>query len=401
MSTMQNCPHFGVCGGCSFPQSNYSDSLKKKEELLHQLFAPLVPSDMIAPIIPCSPSLRGRNKMEFSFFQTYEGEKSLGFISSTKPKKGIPVTTCLLIHEQTMDILKLTREWWDKHPELMAYFPPKNKGSLCTLTVRTGSPQQNFMVILTTSGTPEYRVNEACIDEWKEILLSSSLNIASIYWEEKVAARGISTYYETKLLYGAPSIQQKLSLPSDDNSASFSLRPRSFFQPQITQAAKIIETTKEFINPEGSETLLDLYCGAGTIGIMLSPYVKNVIGVEIIPDAVASAQENIKANNKEDCVEVYLEDAKAFCKRNENCKAPDVIVIDPPRCGMQSKVLKYILRIGSPKIVYISCNPKTQFQECADLISGGYRIKKMQPIDQFPYSTHLENIILLEREIDL
>ncbi|WP_100934243.1 23S rRNA (uracil(1939)-C(5))-methyltransferase RlmD [Candidatus Chlamydia corallus] len=400
MSTTQNCPHFGMCGGCSFPQSDYRDSLKKKEELLHQLFSPLIPSDMIAPILPCSPSLRGRNKMEFSFFQTYEGEKSLGFISSTKPKRGIPVTGCLLIHEHTMDILQLTREWWDKYPELMAYFPPKNIGSLCTLTIRIGSPKQNFMVILTTSGAPEYRVDETIIEQWKNILLSSSLNISSIYWEEKVAARGIPTYYKTTNLYGESSIQQELSLPSDDNCASFSLRPRSFFQPQISQAVKIIETTKEFINPQGSEILLDLYCGAGTIGIMLSCYVKKVIGVEIIPDAVASAQENIKANNKANC-EVYLEDAKAFCKRNENFKTPDIIVIDPPRCGMQNKVLKYILRIGSPKIIYISCNPKTQFQECADLVSGGYRIKKMQPIDQFPYSTHLENIILLEREIDL
>ncbi|SPN73995.1 23S rRNA (uracil-C(5))-methyltransferase RlmCD,23S rRNA methyluridine methyltransferase,Predicted O-methyltransferase,23S rRNA (uracil-5-)-methyltransferase RumA,tRNA (Uracil-5-)-methyltransferase [Chlamydia serpentis] len=401
MSTMQNCPHFGLCGGCSSPQSEYIESLKRKEELLHDLFASLVSTDIIAPIIPCFPPLRGRNKMEFSFFQTPTGEKSLGFISSTKPKKGIPVTTCLLIHEHTMDILKLTRQWWDQHPELIAYFAPKNKGSLCTLAVRIGSPEHKFMVILTTSGAPEYRVEETIINEWKDILLSSSLNISSIYWEEKIANRGISTYYKTRLLYGEPCIHQQLSLTIDDNSAGFSLRPRSFFQPQSVQAVKIIETAKEFINPQGSETLLDLYCGAGTIGIMLSRYVKKVIGVEIIPDAVASAQHNIKANNKEDCIEVHLEDVKTFCKRNENSKAPDVIIIDPPRCGIQNKVLKYILRIGSPKILYISCNPKTQFQECKDLIAGGYEIKKMQPIDQFPHSAHLENIILLEREVNL
>ncbi|SGA33446.1 RNA methyltransferase [Chlamydia abortus] len=131
---------------------------------------------------------------------------------------------------------------------------------------------------------------------------------------------------------------------------------------------------------------------------MLSQYVKKVIGVEIVPDAIDSAKENILINKKEHLMEVHLEDVKTFCKRYQDHPSPDVAIIDPPRCGIQNKVLKYLIRIAPRKIIYISCNPKIQFVECYSLIAAGYRMKKVQPLDQFPHSPHLENIILLERE---
>ncbi|SGA11791.1 RNA methyltransferase [Chlamydia abortus] len=398
MLTVSNCKHLGICGGCSSPYSAYADSLKAKERILHELFAPIFPASDILPIIPCDPLLQGRNKMEFSFFQTKEGEKSLGFITPTKPKQGIPITECLMIHEHAMDILEITRTWWDRHPEITAYYPPFNKGSLCTLTVRIGSPEHTLMVILTTSAREEYAVDKKIIEEWKTLLLDSDLPIVSIVWEERVSAKNVPTYFRSNLLYGEAFIQQKFVLPKDGNSAVFHVRPRSFFQPQTLQGAKIIEVAKEFMDPQGSETLLDLYCGAGTIGIMLSQYVKKVIGVEIVPDAIDSAKENILINKKEHLMEVHLEDVKTFCKRYQDHPSPDVAIIDPPRCGIQNKVLKYLIRIAPRKIIYISCNPKIQFVECYSLIAAGYRMKKVQPLDQFPHSPHLENIILLERE---
>lgn len=398
MATQVNCKHFPVCGGCSSPQSDYQNSLKVKEQLLHQLFAPIFPDKDILPIIPCEPLLRGRNKMEFSFYQTYDGEKSLGFITPTKPKKGIPITECLMIHKDAMDVLQLTRSWWEAYPELQAYYPPLNKGSLCTLTVRIGGPEHHLMVILTTSARKEYAVDRAIIEKWKYSLITSSLPITSIIWEEKFSEKNTPTYFLSHLLYGNAFITQKLTLPKDGNSATFHIYPRSFFQPQSLQNAKIIEVIKEFIKPQGQETILDLYCGAGTIGIMLSAYVKKVIGVEIVPDAIDSAKENIIVNDRKSRVEVYLEDVKTFCKRQQDKLPPDIAIIDPPRCGLQNKTLKYLLRIAPKKLVYVSCNPKIQFQECRYLIAEGYSIKKMQPIDQFPHSPHLENIILLERE---
>ncbi|EPP34825.1 23S rRNA (uracil-5-)-methyltransferase RumA [Chlamydia ibidis] len=396
-SDIKNCRHLNSCGGCSFAQTDYSCSLKAKEAILHNLFSPLIVKDLIFPVIPCEPILRGRNKIEFSFFQTVNGEKSLGFISPDKPKRGIPISECLMIHEGAIEILNLTRSWWDKHPELMAYYPPLNKGTLCTLTVRLGSDNKQFMAILTTSARPEYAISSNAIESWKTTLLSSHLPITSIFWEEKIIQKGVPTRFECHLLHGAPYITQTLTFPKDQkNSNTFQIRPKSFFQPQHVQAARIMEITKEFIEPTGEETLLDLYCGTGTIGIMLSPYVKKVIGVEIVPDAIDSAKQNIALNHKNN-IEVFLEDVKTFCKRNETSTPPDVIVIDPPRCGIQAKVLKYILRISPKKLIYISCNPKTQFEECCLFVENGYSIKKMQPIDQFPHTSHLENIILLER----
>lgn len=371
----------------------YASSLKTKELALHNLFAPLIPSQNILPVIPCSPLLRGRNKMEFSFYQTVDGEKTLGFISPSKPKKGIPITECLMIDERAMDILNITRSWWTAHPDLSAYYPPLNKGSLCTITVRVGNISNDFMIILTTSGREEFAVPLNIIQEWQQSLLDSGLPITSIFWEEKLSARNSPTTFRTTHLYGAPFLKQQLSI--DGRSSLFHIRPRSFFQPQSLQAEKIIQTIKEFIDPCGEETLLDLYCGAGIIGILLAPYVKKIIGVELVPDAVASAQENIQLNSVD--MEVFLEDAKQFCKWNENLPSPDIVVIDPPRCGMQNRALKYLLRMAPKKIVYVSCNPLTQIQECSVLVEQGYQLRRMQPIDQFPHTNHLENIVLLER----
>lgn len=393
----RNCKYFGTCGGCSFPQVSYKKSLQDKESKLIALFAPLMNSCDVLPAIPCSTLLRGRNKMEFSFFQTVDGEKSLGFITPSKPKNGLSIDECLMIDARAMKILDITRKWWDSHQELYAYYPPLNKGTLCTLTVKVGNTDDDFMIILTTSGAPKYAIHTTTVEEWTHELLRSDIPISSIYWEEKIAEKAHPTRFVQRRMHGTPFIRQTLTL-SDHYSAVFHVGPQSFFQPQISQAVKIIETTKNFINPQGNETLLDLYCGAGTIGIMLSPYVKKVIGVEIVQDAVEKAQQNILINERPN-IEIYSEDAKSFCRRQsqQNLPPPDVVVIDPPRCGIQNKVLKYILRLAPKKIVYISCNPLTQFEECKQLIADGYLLKKMQPIDQFPYTPHIENIILLEK----
>lgn len=394
----RNCKYFGICGGCSFPQTSYLDSLQKKEALLLNLFSSLTATSTVFPAIPCKTLFRGRNKMEFSFFQTVDGQKSLGFIAPGKPKKGLPIDECLMIDARVMDILNITRTWWDNHPELLAYYPPLNKGALCTLTVKVGNTDHDFMIVLTTSGSPKYAVAPSIIESWALALQQSHLPITSIFWEEKIAEKSHPTRFVQHLVYGKPFIRQTLTLSEDHFSAIFHVGPQSFFQPQISQAIKIIETTKAFINPQGDETLLDLYCGAGTIGIMLSPYVNKVIGVEIVPDAVDKAKENIRLNQRTN-VELYLEDAKSFCRRQtqQELPSPDIIVIDPPRCGIQNKVLKYILRLAPKKIVYISCNPQTQFEECKQLVAEGYILKKMQPIDQFPHTSHIENIILLEK----
>lgn len=392
---MKDCRHLSFCGGCSSPQTAYSTFLKAKELLLQELFSSLISE--IRPVIPCTPILRGRNKMEFSFFQSRDQQKSLGLMSSSKPRQGIQITECLLTQEDTMEILRLTRLWWERHAYLTAYFPPKNRGCLCTLTIRYGYPKKEIMVILTTSGAPEYTISPEALEDWKQTLLGSSLNISSIFWEEKHSTPGLPTQYLQTLLYGEPYIQQTLTLPSDGSSATFNIRPKSFFQPQTLQAARIIDTVKEFINPQGTEILLDLYCGVGTLGIMLAPYVQKVIGVENVPEAILSARENILINHQENRMEVFLEDTKTFCKKLPYTCPPDIIIVDPPRCGLQNKALKHILKIGAPKLVYISCNPRTQFQECFQLIHAGYSIKAMQPIDQFPHSPHLENILLLER----
>lgn len=392
----RNCKHLGVCGGCSSPQIAYRASLQEKEATLRERFAPITEACEIFPVIPSPSPFRGRNKMEFSFYQTYEGERSLGFITQQRPKRGLPITECLMIDPRVMDILNITRAWWDLHPDILAYYPPLNKGSLCTLTVRIGNTNHDFMVVLTVSGANNYSLDKGLIYQWAECLQQSQLPITSIFLEERIAQRSTPTQFIQHLIYGQPFIQQTLSLPEDQNSSVFHVGPKSFFQPQIAQAVKIIETVKKFINPKGDEILLDLYCGAGTLGIMLAPYVKKVVGVEIVQEAVEKAHQNIQMNNKTN-VEIYASDVKTFCQQHMQNMTPDIVIVDPPRCGMQNKVLKYLLKMSPKRIIYVSCNPASQFEECSQLIQQGYSLKKMQPIDQFPHTQHIENVVLLEK----
>lgn len=385
-----SCKHFLSCGGCSFSQDTYSEQLQSKEQLIADLFSNyLEETSKIHPIIPSPKITELRNKMEFSFYETLT-QKGLGLMAKGKPKKVLSLEECLLIDKEMFSYLKATQSWWNSN-KVEAFFPPKNIGFLCSLSIRKSQRTKEIMIILTTMA-PNEKYNEHTVLDLCKYLIEQKLIPDSFIWNIKYAQKGSPTQFTQKCLFGKESIREQLKL-SSTHTADFTIYADSFFQPNTLQAENILKTILKFGTPNKTETLLDLYCGVGSIGIMLSPFFKEVLGMEIIPSAIQSAQENILHNNINN-MQVILDDVKNIGKYLKN--SPDIVVIDPPRCGLHPKVKTTLKELLPKKIIYISCNPKTQHLDINPLLKN-YFIKEIQPIDQFPHSNHLETVVLLEK----
>lgn len=389
-SKQDSCKHFLSCGGCSFSQNTYSEQLQIKEQHVVNLFANcLEETSEIHPIIPSPKITELRNKMEFSFYETLS-QKGLGLMAKGKPRKVLSLEECLLIDKEMFSYLTTTQSWWNSN-KVEAFFPPKNIGFLCSFSIRKSYRTQEIMIILTTMA-PNEKYNEDTVLSLCTYLIDHRLSPSSFIWNIKYTQKGIPTQFTQKCLFGKESITEQLKI-SSTHTAEFTIYPDSFFQPNTLQAENILKTILKFGNPNKTETLLDLYCGVGTIGIILAPFYKDVLGIEIVPSAVKSAQENILRNNV-DNMHVVLDDVKNISKYLKT--SPDIVVIDPPRCGLHPKVKTAFIELLPKKIIYISCNPKTQHLDIDSLLKN-YFIKKIQPIDQFPHSNHLENVVLLEK----
>ncbi len=388
--TKNSCKHFLSCGGCFFSQDNYSKQLEIKQSYITNLFADLIENfSEIYPIIPSPQITETRNKMEFSFYETLT-QKGLGLMAKGKPRKIIPLEECLLIDQEMFSYLKATQDWWNL-TQIEAFFPPKNIGFLCSLTIRKSQKTQETMIILTTMA-PNEKYNKETVLSLCDYLINNKLIPNSFIWNIKYASKGSVTQFDQKCLLGNNFITEQLKL-SSKHIGNFTIYPDSFFQPNTLQAENILKTILKFGNPNKTDTLLDLYCGVGSIGIMLSQFFQYVLGVEIIPSAVKSAKENILRNHINN-MQVILDDVKNIHKYLKSF--PNTVVVDPPRCGLHPKVKEILIKFLPKKIIYISCNPKTQYLDITFLLKN-YFIKKIQPIDQFPHSNHLENVVLLEQ----
>ena len=353
------CRHFGSCGGCTSQMIPYDLQLERKEELIRHLF----PDQPIQRIIGCEEEWHWRNKMEFSFSQTKAGERFLGLMMRGQRGRVVLLEECHITNPWFIEILKRVYAWWEKSG-LEAYFPPADRGLLRTLTLREGVNTGQKMAILTIAGDHE-------VPGFGEIVA----DLDSVILRRQITKKGVPTSFEEEVLSGNPYIEEELG------SYRFRIRSSTFFQPNSIQAERLYNKIAELV--EG-ETLLDLYCGTGSIGIFCSKLVKKVIGVEIVP----GAQENIELNRIEN-MEVRIGDVE-----KEPFPEADCVIVDPPRAGLGPKAIQKLLQGKFKKIIYVSCNPKSQAKDIAQL--EGYRLSLLQPVDQFPQTPHIENIALLE-----
>lgn len=399
------CPHFGKCGGCRWQQVAYEDQLKQKESAIYRHLQPYLNSSVAChPIIPCSPPWQYRNKMELTFSNDKAGEHYLGLILYGTRGHVFQMEECHLTHPWVVDAVHAVSHWW-RESGLKAYYAGRDVGSLRTLTLREGIRSGDRMAMLTVSGNPDYALNRMQINFFVEALkkaIEPSLpgSKLSIFLRIQQIAKGQQTRFFEMLLDGPDHIREVINIDSGDHqryALQFQISPSAFFQPNTRQAEILYSRAIELTQAPADALVYDLYCGTGTLGICLAKQVKEVIGIELSPESSLDARENAKGNHINN-ISILTGDVGQVLSTllEDSGKRPDVVVVDPPRAGLDSRALKHILQIKAPLLTYVSCNPATQAENLDVLIKGGYQLKAIQPVDQFPQTIHVENIVTLQ-----
>ena len=380
------CSIFPECGGCMYQTMSYDEQRKMKGEQVKEILDAAIQGDYIFEGVKASPKeFAYRNKMEFSFGDEYkDGPLSLGLHKKGSTYDVLTACDCKLVHEDMTKILSCVLEYF-KERNASYYKKMQHVGYLRHLLLRRGDITGEILVNLVTTTQEEYDLQPLV-----EALLALELEgkIVGILHILNDSLSDVVQSDETRILYGQDFFYEKLL------GLEFKVTPFSFFQPNSRAAEVLYSTVREYIGDIDNMTLYDLFSGTGTIGQILAPVVKEVIGVEIIEEAVVAANENAKHNGLTNCKFIAGDVFKVLDEIEVN---PDVIVLDPPRDGIHPKALPKILDYGVDKIVYISCKVTSLARDLEMIQGRGYRVVKAVAVDQFVHTVHVETICLLEK----
>lgn len=396
------CEHFGVCGGCKWQMLPYPQQLVYKQQQVADQLSRIGHIELpeLQPILGSPHERYYRNKLEFTFstnrYLTYEEiarreekiapEPALGFHAPGIFDKVVEINQCYLMHEPTNLLLQVLREYTEAH-KLPYYDFKAQYGWLRNVVIRVTSTGEVLVNLVMHHEEPEREPLLAHIRD--HVPGITSLNYT-------LNGKMNDTIFDQEVICysGKAWIEEKLE------NFRFKISPKSFFQTNTYQAEALYRVTREFAGLTGSEILYDLYCGTGSIGIFCSALAHKVIGIEVIEEAIADAKENAALNGLTNCT-FFAGDAEKICTDafSEAHGKPDVIITDPPRAGMTEKLIAQLLSIRAPKVVYVSCNPATQARDL-QMLDAAYRITRLQPVDMFPHTHHIENVALLELRND-
>jgi 23S rRNA (uracil1939-C5)-methyltransferase len=393
------CEHFGVCGGCKWQNMQYSQQLyyKQNEVFNHLQRIGKIELPEFEPILGSEKQFFYRNKMEFSFSNSrwltekeidstedLGNRNALGFHIPKMWDKILDINKCHLQEDPSNQIRNEIRAFANEN-NLTFFNPRAHEGLLRTLMMRTASTGEIMVLIQFFENDKAGR--ELILDH----IYEKFPQITSLQYV--VNNKANDTLYDTniKLYKGRDYILEEME------GLKFSINAKSFYQTNSDQAYELYKITRDFAGLTGTETVYDLYTGTGTIAQFVSKKAKKVIGVESVPEAIIDAKANAERNNITNC-EFYVGDMKVVF--NESFIAqhgkPDVIITDPPRDGMHKDVIEQILKIEPSKIVYVSCNSATQARDLA-LMDEKYKVARVRPVDMFPQTHHVENVVLLEK----
>jgi len=393
------CQHFGVCGGCKWQNMKYSQQLyyKQNEVKNHLQRIGKVELPEFENILGSAKQFFYRNKMEFGFSnarwltekeigatEEIDNKNALGFHIPKMWDKILDITHCHLQEDPSNQIRNEIRKFAIAND--MEFFNPRNhEGLLRTLMIRTASTGE--LMVLIQFFKEDKTKRELLLD----FLIEKFPQITSLQYV--INGKPNDTIYDqnVKLYKGRDYILEEME------GLSFSINAKSFYQTNSDQAYELYKITREFAGLTGNEVVYDLYTGTGTIAQFVSKNAKKVIGVEAVPEAIADAKENAKRNAITNC-DFFVGDMKvvfndAFIAQHGQ---PDVIITDPPRDGMHKDVIEQILKIAPDKVVYVSCNSATQARDLA-LMDEKYKVTRVRPVDMFPQTHHVENVVLLEK----
>lgn len=378
------CPSFGKCGGCSFQHVSYADQLKFKEGYVRELLSPLG-----IPVPPVTPSPREwgyRNKMEFSFFSGAEGVR-LGLHEKNEFNRYFPVPPCFICDGDFLFVARAVTEF-ARASGLRAYDKRANTGFFRHLVLRKGERTGQVLANIVTNKS---EMTPAFFVPLKEALKG---RVHSLYWTINGRVSDAVNVDELILLDGKETIDEVLE--TCGRRYTFSISPFSFFQTNTLATEVLYGKVCSLLGETRDEALLDLYCGTGTIGIVLSPFVREAHGVEQVEAAVENARENARRNGVTN-IAFSSGSVERWIKDNKQA-AFGVLVLDPPRGGISNKVVDFIRLLKPRRIVYVSCNPATLARDLALITGdGGYRVREAVPVDLFPQTYHVEVVTALDR----
>ena len=391
------CHEFPACGGCMYQTMSYDEQLKMKAGQVKKLLDTAISSagqvdaegkpDYVFEGITGSPKQWAyRNKMEFSFGDEYkDGPLSLGLHKKGSTYDVLNAEDCKLVHEDMDKILSCVLHYF-RERGVSYYHKMQHTGYLRHLLLRRGSRTGEILVNLVTTSQEEYD-----LEPLKEALLALNLegSIVGILHIINDSLSDVVKSDETRLLYGQDYFYEELL------ELRFKITPFSFFQPNSRGAEILYQTVREYIGDTKDKVVFDLYSGTGTIAQIAAAVAKQVIGVEIIPEAVEAAKENAAMNGITNCTFLADDVLKALDYITEK---PDLIILDPPRDGVHPKALPKILDYGVERIVYISCKPSSLARDLAMFEAKGYRMEKCVAVDQFCQTVHVETVVLLSHK---
>lgn len=391
------CSHFGYCGGCKWQNMQYEAQLKYKQNEVwnHLKRIGKVTLPEITPIVGSKDIFYYRNKMEFSFSdtkwltpeqiaseETIDREHALGFHIPKMWDKILDIDHCYLQPDPSNAIRNGLKAFCVQN-QIPFYSPRQQTGLMRSLMIRTSSIGE-IMVLVQFYAPMEKEI--AMVMGYLEQNFPEIISLQYV-----INQKANDTIYDQEVICFAG----KNFIEEEMEGLRFKIQAKSFYQTNSKQAYELYQITRDFAQLSGKEVVFDLYTGTGTIALFVSKLAKKVVGVEAVVDAIKDAEENAKNNQIDNChfevgdmKNVFNDD---FIARHGK---PDVVITDPPRDGMHTDVVAQLLKIEAPKIVYVSCNSATQARDLA-LLDEKYKVQKIQPVDMFPQTYHVENVVLL------
>lgn len=396
------CKHFGICGGCKWQCLSYEDQLfyKQKQVVDNLTRIGKVEIPEVSPILGSKHIKEYRNKLEFGFSnkkwltqeeissgQKFDNMDAVGFHIPGAFDKILDIDQCLLMSDINNRLRNSIREYAISH-QLSFYDLRAQTGLLRNMMLRTSATGEIMLLMQFCIRTDEEQ------SQANQVLAHVHTNfpeVTSLLWvnnlkcNDTIGDLDIQTYAGTDYIYETME------------NLRFKVGPKSFYQTNTEQAYELYKVARNFAGLTGNELVYDLYTGTGTIANFVAKQARQVIGIEYVPEAIEDAKVNAQLNNLDNTL-FYAGDMKDILNREfiEKHGTPDVIITDPPRAGMHTDVIDTILFASPQRIVYVSCNPATQARDL-QLLSVAYQVKAVQPVDMFPQTHHVENVVLLEK----
>jgi 23S rRNA (uracil1939-C5)-methyltransferase len=381
---MKICKHFNECGGCRFQDVRYQEQLVNKQHRIEELVDSLGEPCDIKPMQHAEPWYY-RNKMEFSFSEN----KGIicGLYSKLVKRQVVDLEECLIFSQDIPAILKAVKSFVAEKNHLV-HNKFSHQGFLRNLIVRETKFTNQIMIGLVTATSEELD-----IEGFTKAILSLSLKsqIASIFWIKNDSLSDAVVFESKELLYGKETITERLG------DLEFNIGIDTFFQVNPVMISNFYKKIIEYVKPNQEEKVLDLFCGVGSIGIFLAKQAKFVWGVEVSKDIVELARLNAKNNNINN-ISFFVSDARRFLNTQGTFyKDIDILVVNPPRCGLSDRILRAISRLSPKRILYSSCNPEALFRDLG-VLGQQYGLDFVEPFDFFPHTPHMEVCSLLYRK---